>query len=355
MFKALFDRLSAHFPDAPTTQDFVERAGCIHESHQVITEDGYILGCSRIRSSPTVRPVCLLLHGFMSCSDFFVCQVPNEGLGEKGALSSISLPFFLTAKGYDVWLLNNRGARYSLDHVVHALDTEEYWDFSWSDMARYDLPAAVMYILKYTGQRDLMLSAFSQGTAQLIAALSMRPELALRVRTILLFSPVLKPRMKHHKLLHWVLRSRISDLILGRKDLLRPVELTRKLMPQKWFSWLCYTIAGSIFGWRMDHIGGAVRDRMYQSIASTTSVKVLKHWLQISASGTFADFDHTDPIEWLPSSPPVVAITGSDDHLADSSDLITFLEHTDFTLHSIPGYEHIETIWGKDDANMNLD
>lgn len=353
MFTALFDRLNAHFPDAPTTQYLVEHARYTHESHQVITEDGYILGCSRIRLSPTARPVCLLLHGFMSCSDFFVCQVPNEKLGEEGTLSSISLPFFLAAKGYDVWLLNNRGARYSLDHVVHESDTEEYWNFSWSDMARYDLPAAVMYILKSTGQRDLMLSAFSQGTAQLIAALSMRPE--LRVRTILLFSPVLIPRMKHHKLLHWVLRSRIFDLILGRKDLCRPVELTRKILPQKCFSWLCYTIAGSIFGWRMDHIGGAVRDRMYQSIASTTSVKVLKHWLQISASGTFADFDQTVPFKGIPNSPSVVAITGSDDHLADSSDLITFLEHTDVKLHSIPGYEHSETIWGKYYPKINLD
>jgi hypothetical protein len=48
----------------------------------------------------------------------------------------------LADAGYDVWVGNSRGNRYSREHTQHTTKDREFWDFTWSEMADYDLPAA---------------------------------------------------------------------------------------------------------------------------------------------------------------------------------------------------------------------
>ena len=46
--------------------------------------------------------------------------------------------------GYDVWLGNNRGSKYSLDHEdLKWNNNNDYWKFSFQDMGRYDLKGIV--------------------------------------------------------------------------------------------------------------------------------------------------------------------------------------------------------------------
>jgi predicted alpha/beta hydrolase len=74
-------------------------------------------------------------------------------------------PAFIMAKaGYDVWLGNSRGNKYSKNHIKFALDSQEYWDFTWEDLATYDLPAFTDYILAYTGYAKLGYIGHSMGT-----------------------------------------------------------------------------------------------------------------------------------------------------------------------------------------------
>jgi hypothetical protein len=45
----------------------------------------------------------------------------------------------LADKGYDVWMNNSRGNRYSKNHVsLEANDDKEFWDYSFEEMAKYD-------------------------------------------------------------------------------------------------------------------------------------------------------------------------------------------------------------------------
>jgi predicted alpha/beta hydrolase len=61
------------------------------------------------------------------------------------------LSFYLADQGYDVWLNNSRGNKFSRHHVFLDPDSDpEFWDFSFQDMAEYDLPALFKFVQEKT-------------------------------------------------------------------------------------------------------------------------------------------------------------------------------------------------------------
>mmetsp|Transcript_40343 Transcript_40343/g.38822 ORF Transcript_40343/g.38822 Transcript_40343/m.38822 type:complete len:144 (+) Transcript_40343:36-467(+) len=121
------------------------------ELHFYETDDGFINKVIRIsgpkNSDPRVnikdggpnKPVVILQHGLLcSCTDWILN-------GDN------SLGFILVDNGYDVWMNNSRGNRYSKHHVFldHEVD-KEFWDYSFEEMAKYDQPALFKYVLEKT-------------------------------------------------------------------------------------------------------------------------------------------------------------------------------------------------------------
>ena len=130
------------------------------QTHYVTTLDGYMLAIhrvptskkdhehnarTRLTSAPAPRlqrkrslggaqkPVVLLWHGFMMCSEVWVCS--ND--------PKTSLAFTLADAGYDVWLGNTRGNKYSCKHRKYTLNSEKFWNFSIDHLAMFDLPNTV--------------------------------------------------------------------------------------------------------------------------------------------------------------------------------------------------------------------
>jgi lysosomal acid lipase/cholesteryl ester hydrolase len=110
------------------------------EDHTVLTDDGYILSLFRIPGAlgdftyPKGPPV-LLVHGLVDSADGWVVNDDD------------SPAFILSRAGYDVWLGNSRGNKYSRRHTTLGTETEEFWNFSWEELGIYDLPAFTDYIL----------------------------------------------------------------------------------------------------------------------------------------------------------------------------------------------------------------
>ena len=82
------------------------------------------------------------MHGLLSSSDVFILNDENKALA-----------FVLANRAYDVWLGNNRGNKYGKNHIQLSAKIKDFWNFTFEDMAIYDLPAAFGYIYQKTQKK----------------------------------------------------------------------------------------------------------------------------------------------------------------------------------------------------------
>jgi lysosomal acid lipase/cholesteryl ester hydrolase len=60
--------------------------------------------------------------------------------------------FVLARAGYDVWMGNNRGNRFSNTHATLSNKDQEYWDYYQEDMGLHDTPSLILFIKEKTGK-----------------------------------------------------------------------------------------------------------------------------------------------------------------------------------------------------------
>jgi len=118
--------------------------GYFFESHEVVTDDGYILNMFRIKTQQSEydepRATVFLQHGVTDSADCWIMHFPE-----------IAPAFKLLRAGYDVWLGNQRGIKYSLGHkTLDWKKDEKYWEFSYTEMGMFDAPAQVDYVRNHT-------------------------------------------------------------------------------------------------------------------------------------------------------------------------------------------------------------
>ena len=88
--------------------------------------------------------------------------------------------YILADAGYDVWLGNYRGNTYSRNHTFlnpDALFNHKFWDFTWDEMAKYDIPSMVEKVLEVTGEEEIFYAGHSMGTTAFMAMGHYRPDI----------------------------------------------------------------------------------------------------------------------------------------------------------------------------------
>ncbi|MCL7024169.1 hypothetical protein MKW94_000823 [Papaver nudicaule] len=155
------------------------------QEFEVKTEDGYVLSMQRIpegrvggRGGRNKQPV-LLQHGVLVDGMTWLLNSPEE-----------SLAFILADNGFDVWIANTRGTRFSRGHATLDSALSPYWDWSWDELVSHDLPAAFDFVFRQTGQQ-IDYVGHSMGTLVALASISQEGgKLVSKLKSAALLSPV---------------------------------------------------------------------------------------------------------------------------------------------------------------------
>ncbi|NXI06141.1 LIPM Lipase, partial [Pachycephala philippinensis] len=336
--------------------------GYLSEEYEVMTEDGYFLSLNRIpcgRGDPGCsgsRPPVLIAHGFSQDGGDWVDNFPDN-----------SLAFILADAGYDVWIGNNRGNSWSRRHLNLSLDSEQFWDFSFHEMAMYDLPAMVDFILMQNEREWLFYVGHAQGSALGFIAFSSLPHLAKKIRLFLALAPlhtlhhVRGPVLRSTFLPDVVLKEMFGTrelVLVGRKEKLLLVERCSRRLPAE----LCATDIFFIGGFDRKNLNISRLDVYLSHFPDYTSVKNLLHWGQTAKTGMFKQFDYgpRNREKYSQPRPPVYRIEAMEVPVAVWSgghDWVAPIEETRHVLARLsnviyqehfPDWNHFDHHWGMD-------
>ncbi|XP_023636867.1 triacylglycerol lipase 2 isoform X2 [Capsella rubella] len=99
-----------------------------------------------------------------------------------------NLPLILADQGFDVWMGNTRGTRFSRRHKNLDPSERAFWNWTWDELVSYDLPAMFDHIHSLTGQKIHYLG-HSLGTLIGFASFSEKG-LVDKVRSAAMLSPI---------------------------------------------------------------------------------------------------------------------------------------------------------------------
>lgn len=342
-------------PDASRdVPEIIRSRGFKVEEHDVITLDGYILTVHRV-VNPLVdaarrrrlKPV-ILQHGLMSSSvDWVINSVdvrprpfprksrskphhPSQHQQQKQSPISTStawsrpwskemgrwarpegaslphheldspdhpnsLAFYLANEGYDCWLANSRGNVYAQRHVNISTWSPRFWDFSYDEQIKYDLPATLEYIQRKTDHQKVGYVGHSQGTAMILGLLSDRPEYADVFEPVVMLAPVAfvghvttpakvfaysTPVLQH------------VDMWFGSSNaairLLAPIVCGPKVIRKE----LCSNLIFLSSGFDESEFNDTRLTAYLTHTPSGTSVQNLAHWGQQVLNHRFSHFDY---------------------------------------------------------------
>ena len=76
--------------------------------------------------------------------------------------------------GYDIWMGNNRGTKYSNESDTYPVNDDSFdrWNFSWAELGRFDGPAFMDLILEKTAAAKVNYIGYLMGTTQMFHGLT---------------------------------------------------------------------------------------------------------------------------------------------------------------------------------------
>ncbi|XP_018573001.1 lipase 3 [Anoplophora glabripennis] len=287
--------------------DMVKSYGYTVESHDVQTEDGYILTMFRIphgrqdnkgkysksgnqyssSSSPEEesKGVVFFMHGLMTNSESFIYGGPSE-----------SIALYLADKGYDVFFGNSRGTIYGQRHTT--LDPKKdasFWRYCFDHIGTRDLPAMISKALSVSGQSKLSYIGHNEGTTSFYVLASEMPEMKSKIERHISLGPVVFLRHSSNDVLHnieehmkqrsWVIKN------LGVNTFAPSSELTHDAESNCMEKWnnekVCKNTFFLVNGYNSKHWNQTTMNQFMSRVPSVASVREILHLVQLKRTGRF--------------------------------------------------------------------
>ncbi|XP_031635050.1 lipase 3-like [Contarinia nasturtii] len=344
-----------------TTQLSIER-------YYITTDDGYILRLYHIPPVPNVtdntkhpKKPMFFMHGLQSSSlDYIV--YPN-----------ISMGYYFAQRGFDVWLGNARGNTFSRNHTTLDPNRWQFWKFSWHEIAIYDLPAMIDFILARTNQSQLIYGGHSQGGAVIFALLSERPEYNAKISSVhamaaavfminnnALLTPLLENLNEIKKFIEQNQFYEFNSFRTNSK-FLQPLG---EICINPFFAEICKCVLSYLFG---EFAPNSYYDELLREYAainpSGSSYLQYVHFGQLFISGRFQKFDYgrnRNMKLYMSRKPPeynlsnvqtkVHIMYGDNDALVHPESipkLISKINKTVVAVDKIPYFNHLDFVMGR--------
>lgn len=338
------------------------------EAHTVQTRDGYMLRLHRIlpitENSTTVRNV-ILHHGLMGSSDDWLLLGPSK-----------ALPYLLTNAGYDVWLTNARGNKYSRFMISLSDNSSKFWNFSFHEMGTLDLPAVIDYIKdKSISDSEIDFIGFSMGATALLVLLSSLPQYNQVLKSATLLAPlafmyqIKGPLKLFAEFLDEDARNSLN--FLGVNEFM-PIEAFPSQVIEKYCQgeyMLCLNPYLLIANGGKEISNKSVLDNVLGHLPAGASTKTIMHYLQLVNSGHFQMYDYGAAINLkkygvkLPPeynltniTLPIVLISSYEDWLSTNTNVLRLLHLLpNVAVHHVireHDFSHPDFIWGGDASNI---
>ena len=337
------------------------------EEYEVTTEDGYILKLHRIGKNKTGehqiderslnRKVALVVHCLECDSSVFLCNTAENSLG-----------FLLADNDIDVWLINLRGTSYSHKHVNYSTYNSKYWDFSWQEMAKYDLPATVDFILAKTQHDRITYIGQSQGSIVGLAQMAESSDFQAKIDRAYMLSPTVT--LKNMQSPVTGLLEFIHKYVTWPKNGLFLPRFVRQLINTASATYCSKDVFGLCLNTYRQFSGNSSEINMdatripifFTHALSGTSIKNIRHYAQLHLSKlpTYYDYGNEQENEqaYGTKAPPIVNLTniqtpvaifaGQNDWLVSDEDINYLIENLPnvFYFSNSSDFAHLDFIFG---------
>ncbi|XP_059282744.1 triacylglycerol lipase 2-like [Lycium ferocissimum] len=332
------------------------------QEYEVKTDDGYILSVQRIPEGRTGgggqnRPPVLLQHGVLVDGATWLLNPPEQ-----------SLATILADNGFDVWISNIRGTRYSRRHVTLDSRNSAYWNWSWDELIVHDLPAVIDFIFKQTGQKTHYVG-HSMGTLIALASFSEGRQID-KVKSAALLSPIAYLSHMTTALGEIAAKAFVGEIttIFGLAEFNPKSGPVNKLL--KFFCAQpgvdCYDLMTALTG-KNCCLNASTVELFLNEEPQSTSTKNMVHLAQTVRDGILSKYDYgsnynlahygeAKPPKYnlanIPRDLPLFLSYGGQDALSDGKDVETLLDYLKFhdvdKLHVqyIKNYAHADFIMG---------
>uniref|UniRef100_A0ABI7WBQ9 AB hydrolase-1 domain-containing protein n=1 Tax=Felis catus TaxID=9685 RepID=A0ABI7WBQ9_FELCA len=331
----------------------------LEEAQNTIKHDHFHVSASQtqeIHKSP--RPVVYLQHALFADNASWLENYANGSLG-----------FLLADAGYDVWMGNSRGNTWSRRHKTLSVTEEKFWAFSFDEMAKYDLPGIIDFIVNKTGQEKLYFIGHSLGTTIGFVAFCTMPELAQRIKMNFALGPVVSFKYPTGIFTSFfLLPNSVIKRFFGTKGFFLEDKMGKapstKICNNKILWVICSEIMSLWAGANKKNMNVSRMD-VYMSHAPTgSSIQNILHIKQLYRSDEFRAYDWGSEAEnmhhYNQSRPPLYDLTtmrvptamwvGGNDVLVTPQDVARILPQIRnlryFDL--LPDWNHFDFIWGLD-------
>ena len=333
------------------------------EEVEIITEDRYINTIWILTSKDRLNrngESLVLQHGLLDGA-FTWLILGQDSLAKK-----------LCEEGYIVYLPYVRGTQFSRSHLDYDSSlNSEYWEFSFDEIAQYDLPAVINYIKERDKVEKVTYIGHSQGTLIYFLSYMNNPEfLEKNIKKYVALGTVPNVNNATHFLIKLFEKSGILNLIPIQNFLTFPKEIGKIFVPfcTSKARGLCNKILSVCFG-GLEDTGRIDYERLGKTIfmyePGGTSLRNMKHWIQIYKAKRLQKYDYGELknlIHYGSVNPPVYDLnqmkkysipslmTISDaDPFANPQDTIEFIDNIEnkniVQILSLSNYNHIDYFW----------